>query len=88
MCVQKGVRLVFYGFFSQFCVMGFGWTVYTSVVCLVGGGPAADRDPFTDKDWLREEGQCRKAIALMKHTSDEATAKKKDEADLCLPPKH
>ncbi|KAK6314978.1 hypothetical protein J4Q44_G00145070 [Coregonus suidteri] len=33
------------------------------------GGPAADRDPFTDEDWLSEEEQCREAIALMKHTS-------------------
>lgn len=53
---------------------------------LVEGGPAAERDPFTDEDWLSIEGQCREAIMLMKHTYDEATVKEKMTV-LCLPPK-
>lgn len=44
----------------------------------VTGGPAGgDRTPFSDENQLTTETQCREAIALMKHTTDEAIIKEK-----------
>ncbi|XP_067284831.1 uncharacterized protein [Pseudorasbora parva] len=41
------------------------------------GGPTADRDPYKEDSWLNDERQCQEAIALMKHTADEAVVKEK-----------
>ncbi|XP_067288485.1 uncharacterized protein [Pseudorasbora parva] len=41
------------------------------------GGPTADRDPYKEESWLNDECQCQEAIALMKHTADEAVVKEK-----------
>ncbi|KAJ8364593.1 hypothetical protein SKAU_G00134240 [Synaphobranchus kaupii] len=41
------------------------------------GGPKIDRDPFSEVNWLTTEDLCREAIALMKHTTDEAIVKEK-----------
>lgn len=41
------------------------------------GGPKADRDPFREENWLATESLCCEAIALLKHTADEAIVKEK-----------
>ncbi|XP_037312876.2 uncharacterized protein LOC119200255 isoform X2 [Pungitius pungitius] len=41
------------------------------------GGPKAERDPFRVENCLTTESLCCEAIALMKHTADEATVKEK-----------
>ncbi|KAK9538043.1 hypothetical protein VZT92_005604 [Zoarces viviparus] len=41
------------------------------------GGPKAERDAFRVENWLTTESLCCEAIALMKHTADEATVKEK-----------
>ncbi|XP_046699654.1 uncharacterized protein LOC124381826, partial [Silurus meridionalis] len=41
------------------------------------GGPTADRHPYKDDCSLTEDRQCQEAIALMKHTADEAVVKEK-----------
>ncbi|KAK1903453.1 General transcription factor II-I repeat domain containing protein 2 [Dissostichus eleginoides] len=41
------------------------------------GGPKADRGPFTEANCLTTESLCCEAIALMKHSADEAIVKEK-----------
>ncbi|XP_032386248.1 uncharacterized protein LOC116698425 [Etheostoma spectabile] len=41
------------------------------------GGPIADREPYREENWLTTESLCCEAIALMKHTADEAIVKEK-----------
>lgn len=43
----------------------------------VTGGPKADRPPFREENWLTTKRLCCEAIALMKHTADEAIFKEK-----------
>ena len=44
---------------------------------VTGGPDAGDRTPFSEENQLATETQCREAIALMKHTTDEAIIKEK-----------
>ncbi|XP_072564698.1 uncharacterized protein [Paramormyrops kingsleyae] len=41
------------------------------------GGPTADRHPYKEDSCLTDDRQCQEAIALMKHTADEAVVKEK-----------
>lgn len=41
------------------------------------GGPTGDRHPYQEDSWLNDQRQCQEAIALMKHTADEAVVKEK-----------
>lgn len=52
-------------------------TVFSKHSTSVTGGPKADRGPFTEANCLTTESLCCEAIALMKHSADEAIVKEK-----------
>ncbi|KAJ4944755.1 hypothetical protein JOQ06_013295, partial [Pogonophryne albipinna] len=51
------------------------------------GGPKADRGPFTEANCLTTESLCCEAIALMKHSADEAIVKEKMKQTFTYPQK-
>ena len=58
-------------------VCGFTVTGHCSLIIVTGGPDSGDRTPFSKENQLTTETQCCKAIALMKHTTDEAIIKEK-----------
>ena len=61
-----------------------GLTIYVvsllghcSLIIVTGGPDSGDRTPFSKENQLTTETQCCEAIALMKHTTDEAIIKEK-----------
>ena len=58
-------------------VCGFTVTGHCSLITVTGGPDSGDRTPFSKENQLTTETQCREAIALMQHTTDEAIIKEK-----------
>ena len=58
-------------------VCGFTVTGHCSLINVTGGPDSGDRTPFSKENQLTTETQCCEAIALMKHTTDEAIIKEK-----------